>query len=77
MTDRNTAAVSLLAYAAVSDGLDGWIARRWHLSTVVGTVIDPMADKALVTVLTVALAVKGALPGMWLCICFPCRPSRL
>lgn len=31
-----------------------------------GTVIDPMADKTLMTILTVALAVKGALPGEWL-----------
>ena len=28
-----------------------------------GTVIDPMADKALMTVVTVCLAVKGVLPG--------------
>jgi phosphatidylglycerophosphate synthase len=32
---------------------------------VVGTVIDPMADKMLMTILTVCLAVKGALPGMF------------
>ena len=28
-----------------------------------GTVIDPMADKALMTVVTVTLAMKGALPS--------------
>lgn len=28
-----------------------------------GTVIDPMADKALMAILTITLAVKGALPG--------------
>lgn len=28
-----------------------------------GTVIDPMADKSLMTVVTVCLAVKAALPG--------------
>lgn len=43
--------------------MDGWIARRWGLQTVVGTVIDPMADKALMTVVTITLAMKGALPG--------------
>lgn len=32
-----------------------------------GTVIDPMADKALMTILTVCLAVKGALP-VWLAV---------
>lgn len=61
--DYHGMALSLFAYAGVTDLLDGWIARRWNLKTVVGTVIDPMADKTLMTVLTVALAMKGALPG--------------
>jgi len=60
--DYHTTALSLFAYAGITDLLDGWIARRWNLKTVVGTVIDPMADKTLMTVLTVALAMKGALP---------------
>ncbi|KJZ73357.1 hypothetical protein HIM_07151 [Hirsutella minnesotensis 3608] len=55
-------AVGLFAYAAVTDMLDGWIARRWNRKTVVGTVLDPMADKALMTILTVCLAVQGSLP---------------
>ncbi|KAL2271709.1 hypothetical protein VTJ83DRAFT_1080 [Remersonia thermophila] len=65
--DHHTAALSLFAYAGITDALDGWIARRWNLKTVVGTVIDPMADKTLMTVLTVALAMKGALP-VWLAV---------
>jgi hypothetical protein len=56
-------ALGLFAWAGVSDLLDGWIARRWHQGTVVGTVIDPMADKTLMTVLTVCLAANGALPS--------------
>lgn len=56
------AACALFAYAGVTDLLDGWIARRFNQQTVVGTVIDPIADKTLMTVLTVCLAVKGALP---------------
>ncbi|EAQ89202.1 hypothetical protein CHGG_05821 [Chaetomium globosum CBS 148.51] len=65
--DYHAAALGLFAYAGITDALDGWIARRWNLGTVVGTVIDPMADKTLMTVLTVALAVKGALP-VWLAV---------
>src|SRR6185436_17205803 len=61
--DEHWWAVGLLAWAGVSDLLDGWIARRWNLGTVVGSVIDPMADKTLMTVLAVTLAIKGALPG--------------
>ena len=63
MHDLHGAAITLFAYASVTDLVDGWIARKWGLQTVVGTVIDPMADKALMTVVTVALAMKGALPS--------------
>jgi len=68
--DQHAWAVSLFAYAAVTDLVDGYIARAWNLQTVVGTVIDPMADKTLMTVLTVCLAVKGALPGTC-CVVLP------
>lgn len=61
--DSHAWAVGLFAYAGITDLVDGWIARRWNLKTVVGTVIDPMADKALMTILTVCLAAKGALPS--------------
>jgi len=63
--DHHAWAVGLFAYAGITDWVDGWIARKWSLQTVVGTVIDPMADKTLMTILTVCLAVKGALP-VWL-----------
>ncbi|KAI0911946.1 CDP-alcohol phosphatidyltransferase-domain-containing protein [Ustulina deusta] len=63
--DAHALALGLFAYAGVSDLLDGWIARRWNLQTVVGSVVDPMADKLLMTVLTVCLAMQGALP-VWL-----------
>ncbi|UKZ79296.1 hypothetical protein TrVFT333_007046 [Trichoderma virens FT-333] len=62
LQDAHTWAVGLLAYAGFTDLIDGWIARRWNRRTVVGTIIDPMADKILMTVLTVCLAIKGALP---------------
>ncbi|TLS28672.1 hypothetical protein PpBr36_00523 [Pyricularia pennisetigena] len=65
VNDYHATALGLFAYAGVSDLLDGWIARRWNQGTVVGTIIDPMADKMLMMVLTVSLAVKGALP-LWL-----------
>ena len=55
-------ALALFAYAGVTDLVDGWLARRWKLQTVAGSVIDPMADKALMIILTVTLAVKGAIP---------------
>jgi len=64
LQDNHAWALGLFAYAGISDMLDGWIARRWNSRTVVGTIIDPMADKILMTILTVALAAKGSLPGL-------------
>ncbi|KAK3340503.1 CDP-alcohol phosphatidyltransferase-domain-containing protein [Neurospora tetraspora] len=65
--DHHAWTLGLFAYAGVTDLLDGWIARRWNQGTVVGTIIDPMADKTLMTVLTVTLATKGLLP-VWLAV---------
>ena len=37
----------VFALAAVSDAVDGYIARRYHQKTKLGTYLDPLADKAL------------------------------
>ena len=46
-----------------STQLDGWIARRFNMRSVFGTILDPAADKTLMTTLVVTLAIKGLLPG--------------
>jgi len=56
------AATALLVYAGLTDLVDGWLARRYNMGSVLGTILDPAADKALMTTLTVALAVKGLIP---------------
>ncbi|GIZ47981.1 hypothetical protein CKM354_001105600 [Cercospora kikuchii] len=60
--DHHALALGLFAYAGITDLVDGWMARKWKLQTVAGSVMDPMADKALMIILTVTLAVKGAIP---------------
>lgn len=65
--DYHVAALGLFVYAGVTDWIDGWIARKWQSGTVLGTIIDPMADKALMTIVTVVLAAKSILPGMLFC----------
>lgn len=48
----------------LSDGLDGYIARRFNAITQVGTLLDPVADKLLVITSASMLAWDGLLP-MW------------
>ncbi|OQV04596.1 hypothetical protein CLAIMM_09453 [Cladophialophora immunda] len=60
-------ALGLFAYAGITDLVDGWLARRFHSQTVVGTVIDPMADKILMTTCVVTLTANGTLP-VWLAV---------
>jgi CDP-diacylglycerol--glycerol-3-phosphate 3-phosphatidyltransferase len=48
--------------ASVTDFVDGWIARRWHLVTAFGKVADPIADKALTGSALVLLSWYGRLP---------------
>lgn len=53
--------------AGVSDALDGLIAKRFGLGTVLGSFLDPLADKALLVSVYVTLGYKGDLPT-WLVI---------
>ncbi|KAA8906917.1 hypothetical protein TRICI_005036 [Trichomonascus ciferrii] len=55
-------AFGLFALSCVTDLLDGYIARKYRLQTVVGSVLDPMADKALMMTLASCLAVSGDIP---------------
>ena len=56
------AALVLLVLAASTDGIDGAIARKRNLVSDFGKLIDPIADKALLTGALVALSIQGAVP---------------
>lgn len=60
------AGLSLLILAGISDALDGWIARKWNMTTAIGSVLDPAADKILMTCLVVSLSYTQLLPGTYL-----------
>ena len=47
------------AVAAMSDGLDGYIARRYHQRSELGAVLDPLADKFLLVSGIILLSVKN------------------
>lgn len=52
-------AVATFVLAAASDGLDGWIARRFNQRSALGVVLDPIADKGL---LLTAIIILGFFP---------------
>ncbi len=48
--------------SAVTDFLDGWLARRWGLESILGKFLDPLADKLLVMATLVFICYLGRLP---------------
>lgn len=63
VNQNHVLALSLFAYASATDLVDGWIARKFNQQTVVGTIVDPMADKTLMTIGVVCLAMNGSIPS--------------
>lgn len=58
-------ALILLVAAGVTDGLDGFLARRFRWFSRLGAYLDPLADKLLLVVVYVCLGMTGLAP-IWL-----------
>jgi len=58
-------AVVLFAVAGISDGIDGYLARRYSWQSWWGSVLDPLADKILLVACCVTLGFMSLLP-LWL-----------
>jgi CDP-diacylglycerol--glycerol-3-phosphate 3-phosphatidyltransferase len=65
------AAAILFALAAVTDQIDGFLARRWHVESSFGKIADPLADRLLIDVAVVLLWYDGRLP--WAALLIPAR----
>jgi cardiolipin synthase len=62
LQDRKEALLAGVALACFSDWLDGWVARRFNQKSVLGGMLDPVADKVVIGSLCWGLAVKGLVP---------------
>lgn len=67
LTHETQIAFVLFVIAGISDGVDGYLAKRYGWTTELGAYLDPLADKLLIVSIFVALGVKAALPS-WLVI---------
>ncbi|CAN8067974.1 unnamed protein product [Agarophyton chilense] len=65
VNDEFDVALGGLMFAAMSDWLDGILARRLKLHTVLGSYLDPAADKLLIIVASLGLASQHIIP-IWL-----------
>jgi cardiolipin synthase (CMP-forming) len=61
------AAFLLFLAAGVSDAIDGYLAKRFAMTSDLGAYLDPLADKALIVSIYVTLGVSGEIPR-WLVI---------
>src|SRR6516225_3035318 len=59
--------LAIFLSAAGTDLLDGYLARRWKQVTTIGTLLDPIADKLLISAALISLVQVRALPG-WMAI---------
>ena len=62
------AAFFIFVIAASTDWIDGWLARRWNATTRWGAILDPIADKILVTGAILGVLTSGSAPQ----IAIPC-----
>ena len=63
-------ALAIYVVAAITDFFDGYLARLWKQQSALGRMLDPIADKVLVSVVLLVLASDGILSGghLWAAI---------
>jgi cardiolipin synthase len=66
-SDAMQIAFLLFLAAGLSDAIDGFLAKRFGMATELGAYLDPLADKAMIVSIYIALGIADALPR-WLVI---------
>lgn len=72
LSGRYVEGLVLFATAALSDGIDGWLARARNERTELGAFLDPLADKGLLITSFLLFSVYGWIP-LWLALTLICR----
>jgi CDP-diacylglycerol--glycerol-3-phosphate 3-phosphatidyltransferase len=64
-------AAIVFGIAGVTDQVDGYLARRWHVESAFGKFADPLADRLMIDAAVILLLYEGRLP--WLALIIPAR----
>lgn len=71
----NWLALTIFTFAAITDFFDGYLARAWDQQSALGRMLDPIADKLLVSVVLLMLVYSGTIAGwhVWAAVIILCR----
>ena len=67
-TDPSWPAGIVFAVAGITDQVDGFLARRWHVESRFGQIADPLADRLMIDAAVILLAYYGRLPWIGLAV---------
>src|SRR5436189_3166217 len=62
------AAAIVFGVAAITDQVDGWLARRWHVESEFGKYADPLADRLMIDAAVIMLYIDDRLPWVALAV---------
>jgi CDP-diacylglycerol---glycerol-3-phosphate 3-phosphatidyltransferase len=68
-------AAIIFGVAGVTDQIDGWLARLWHVESKFGMIADPLADRLMIDAAVILLWNAGRLP--WVALVIPARDVAL
>src|SRR4029079_8001538 len=72
---RSWAAAIVFGAAALTDQIDGFLARRWRVESSFGKIADPLADRLLIDTAVILVGPAGRLP--WVALLIPLRDLLL
>src|ERR1044072_6464290 len=68
---RSWLAAIVFGVAGITDQVDGFLARRWHVESAFGKIADPLADRLMIDAAVLMLLHAGRLP--WIALLIPAR----